>query len=331
MFRSSVRDDRPAGGLRVHLRPLAGGRRRRPARGAPGRARGWRCWGEASHGTHEFYAERRRLSQRLIRDTASMPWWWKPTGRMRGASTATSAAARTTASAAAAVRLRALPDLDVAQHGDGGLRRVAARAQPRPAGLAPGAASTAWTCTACTPRSRRCWTTWTDVDPRRRGARAAATACFDHFGEDSQAYGYAASFGMKSSCEDEVIQQLREMNGARPTCWPAPARTVRPVHAQQNARWCATRRSTTAPCSTAGSRPGTCGTATWWRRCRRWRSTWPADGRRPHGRVGAQLASGRRERDRDGRHRRVERGPAGARPLGRGPPCWWASARTTAR
>jgi erythromycin esterase-like protein len=50
------------------------------------------------------------------------------------------------------------------------------------------------------------------TDPEAAQRARSRYACFDHFGEDSQAYGYAASFGMKSSCEDEVIAQLREMN-----------------------------------------------------------------------------------------------------------------------
>ena len=50
----------------------------------------------------------------------------------------------------------------------------------------------------------------------REDAEAAQRAryrysCFDHAAEDSQAYGYAASFGMAPSCEDGVVQQLREM------------------------------------------------------------------------------------------------------------------------
>ena len=49
-------------------------------------------------------------------------------------------------------------------------------------------------------------------DPESARRARARYACFDHFGDDSQAYGYAASFGMQPSCEDEVIQQLREMN-----------------------------------------------------------------------------------------------------------------------
>ena len=37
-------------------------------------------------------------------------------------------------------------------------------------------------------------------------------ACFDHFGEDVQAYGYATGFGIADSCEEEVVSQLVEMH-----------------------------------------------------------------------------------------------------------------------
>lgn len=38
--------------------------------------------GEASHGTHEFYAARAELTKRLIDEKkASAPWRWKQTGR----------------------------------------------------------------------------------------------------------------------------------------------------------------------------------------------------------------------------------------------------------
>jgi erythromycin esterase-like protein len=50
----------------------------------------------------------------------------------------------------------------------------------------------------------------------KNDAAAAARArfrysCFDQFGEDSQAYGYSAGFGMTESCEHAVIDQLLEM------------------------------------------------------------------------------------------------------------------------
>ncbi|WP_341528182.1 erythromycin esterase family protein [Nostoc sp. UHCC 0302] len=36
-------------------------------------------------------------------------------------------------------------------------------------------------------------------------------SCFEHFGEDAQTYGYATSFGLTKSCEEEVVNQLREL------------------------------------------------------------------------------------------------------------------------
>ena len=36
-------------------------------------------------------------------------------------------------------------------------------------------------------------------------------ACFDHFGTDLQAYGYATSFGLSESCEGEAIKALLEL------------------------------------------------------------------------------------------------------------------------
>ncbi len=45
------------------------------------------------------------------------------------------------------------------------------------------------------------------------GARRARArySCFDHFGEDLQAYGYATGFGLSESCENEAIDQLLEL------------------------------------------------------------------------------------------------------------------------
>jgi erythromycin esterase-like protein len=49
------------------------------------------------------------------------------------------------------------------------------------------------------------------VDPEGAKRARYRYACFDHFEEDTQAYGYAASFGLTKSCEDEVVGQLVEM------------------------------------------------------------------------------------------------------------------------
>jgi erythromycin esterase-like protein len=50
------------------------------------------------------------------------------------------------------------------------------------------------------------------VDPD--GARRAREryACFDHFGEDTKAYGYATGLGIADSCEEEVVNQLVELH-----------------------------------------------------------------------------------------------------------------------
>ncbi len=49
------------------------------------------------------------------------------------------------------------------------------------------------------------------VDPEAGRRARYRYSCFEHFGEDSQAYGYAASFDLERSCEDEAITQLLEM------------------------------------------------------------------------------------------------------------------------
>ncbi len=36
-------------------------------------------------------------------------------------------------------------------------------------------------------------------------------SCFEHFGEDPQAYGYASSFGFSAPCANEVVEQLAEL------------------------------------------------------------------------------------------------------------------------
>ena len=49
------------------------------------------------------------------------------------------------------------------------------------------------------------------VDPEAARRARSRYSCFEHFGENSQAYGYAATFGMTESCEQEVLGQLSEL------------------------------------------------------------------------------------------------------------------------
>jgi erythromycin esterase-like protein len=49
------------------------------------------------------------------------------------------------------------------------------------------------------------------VDPEAAKRARYRYSCFEHFGEDTQAYGYAAEFGLTQSCENQAIEQLLEL------------------------------------------------------------------------------------------------------------------------
>jgi erythromycin esterase-like protein len=49
------------------------------------------------------------------------------------------------------------------------------------------------------------------VDPAAARRAERRYACFDQFGEDPQAYGYAAAAGLSPTCEAQVIEQLVEL------------------------------------------------------------------------------------------------------------------------
>ena len=49
------------------------------------------------------------------------------------------------------------------------------------------------------------------IDPEGATRARERYACFDRFGDDSQAYGYAATVGLSRSCEDDVVAQLVEL------------------------------------------------------------------------------------------------------------------------
>lgn len=49
------------------------------------------------------------------------------------------------------------------------------------------------------------------IDPAAAARARWRYGCFDHFGDDSQAYGYAAGIGLAGSCEDDVVAQLRDL------------------------------------------------------------------------------------------------------------------------
>jgi erythromycin esterase-like protein len=49
------------------------------------------------------------------------------------------------------------------------------------------------------------------VDPAAADRARYRYGCFEDFGEDTQAYGYAATIGLTRSCEDDVVAQLVDL------------------------------------------------------------------------------------------------------------------------
>jgi erythromycin esterase-like protein len=238
MFRSSVRDDTTLlERLRPHLRPLpgaAGDDADLVARLARARLA---LLGEASHGTHEFYAERVALSRRLITEhgfnavvvEADWPDAWRVNRYVRGRSEDRNAEA-------ALSGFERFPTWmwrnTVVRDFVEWLREYNAG---RPASQQAGFYGMDLYSMYSSMAAVLAYLDRADPEAARRAR--SRYACFDHFGEDSQAYGYAASFGMKSHCEDEVIQQLREMN-RRAADFMAGSGEDRAelFYAQQNAR-----------------------------------------------------------------------------------------------
>jgi erythromycin esterase-like protein len=76
------------------------------------------------------------------------------------------------------------------------------------------------------------------VDPEAARRARFRYACFENFGEDTQAYGYAASFGLSKSCENEAIAQWMEMRRRAADLANRDGRVARDAFffAEQNAR-----------------------------------------------------------------------------------------------
>lgn len=237
MNATPLREDALLQGLRGQLRPL-------PAAAADddllvaqlGRAR-LALLGEASHGTHEFYAERAALSQRLVREhgfqaivvEADWPDAWRVDRYIRGIS----------GDKDAEQALSGFERFPTWMWRNTEVRDFVEWLREHNSALPPSRQVGFYGIDLYSLyASMRAVLDYLDrVDPEAAQRARSRYACFDHFGEDSQAYGYAASFGLQSSCEDEVIQQLRDMN-RRTAEFLAGSATDRAdlFYAQQNAR-----------------------------------------------------------------------------------------------
>ncbi|AEG93139.1 erythromycin esterase family protein [Ramlibacter tataouinensis] len=193
--------------------------------------------GEASHGTHEFYAMRAALTQRLVAERgfnavvveADWPDAWRVNRYVRGLSGDRSADE-------ALAGFRRFPTWmwsnTVVRDFARSLRRHNLGVAPeRQAGFYGMDLYSLFGSIEAVLRYLEA----TDPEEARRARERYA--CFDHFGRDSQAYGYVAGQGLRPGCEDQVAQQLRELmeHAAQRSGAPGHARDEA-FHAEQNAR-----------------------------------------------------------------------------------------------
>ena len=208
---SSLKDAALLDGLRTHAQALRGDAHRYDGLLALiGDAR-FALLGEASHGTQEFYVERAEITKRLIMEKrfnavaveADWPDAWRVNRYVRGLSDDVDADAalsgfqrfpswmwRNTVVRDFIEWLRAHnakvgPERQVGFYGLD-LYSLFSSIQAVLAYLAK-------------------------VDPEAARLARARYACFDHAGENAQAYGYAAAFGLDNSCEDAVVKVLGDM------------------------------------------------------------------------------------------------------------------------
>lgn len=194
--------------------------------------------GEASHGTHEFYRVRAEITKRLIREQgftslaveADWPDAYRVNRYVRGRSADDDAEA-------ALSGFRRFPqwmwrNADVLDFV--GWLRAHNDAQPAARrvgfyGLDLYALHSSIQAVLAYLRI---------VDPAAAERAQARYACFDHFGVDPQAYGYATSVGLGPSCEAAVVAELTDLRRAAAE-YAARDGRVEPddfFYAEQNAR-----------------------------------------------------------------------------------------------
>ena len=165
--------------------------------------------GEASHGTHEFYSIRAKITRRLIREkgfnAVAVEADWPDAYRINRYVRATSGDRDAIDALGDFKRFpawmwRNADVLDfvgwLRDHNDAASRKV---------GFYGVDLYSLYTSMAAVIE-------YLDkVDPEAARRARYRYGCFEHAGEDPQSYGYAASFGLTPTCEREVVQQLVEL------------------------------------------------------------------------------------------------------------------------
>jgi erythromycin esterase-like protein len=165
--------------------------------------------GEATHGTHEFYEERARITQRLIRDkgftAVAVEADWPDAYRVNRYVRAQGSDANAVEALSGFERFPAWMwrNQDVSSF----VEWLRGHNDASGAGVGFYGLDLYSMFTSMQEVLK-----YLDkVDPNAAAAARQHYGCFDHYYEDSQHYGYAAGMGMASSCEQGVIDTLQQL------------------------------------------------------------------------------------------------------------------------
>lgn len=194
--------------------------------------------GEATHGTHEFYEQRARITQRLISEkgftAVAVEADWPDAYRVNR-------------------YVRADSDDGDAASALGGFRRFPSwmwrnadvvsfidwlRAWNDDQGAAARAGFYGLDLYSLFTSMEEVLRYLEQVDPEGAGEARKRYACFDHYGDDSRQYAYAAGLGSSESCQREVIAQLQQIQQRAATYMQRDGIAASDAffYAQQNAR-----------------------------------------------------------------------------------------------
>lgn len=196
--------------------------------------------GEASHGTHEFYRERASLTQRLITelgfDAVAVEADWPDAYRINRYVRAQAGADRDAESA-----LGSFHRFPRWMWRNGVVRDFVAWLREWNDTRSAGGVKTGFYGLDLYSLSASIDSVigYLDkVDPEGANRARARYACFDHFGDDPQVYGYQTALGIAEPCENEAVGQLVEMQRRAGELANRDGRVARDefFFAEQNAR-----------------------------------------------------------------------------------------------
>lgn len=194
--------------------------------------------GESTHGTHEFYAERARITERLIREKgfcavaveADWPDAYRVNRYVRAAGSDHSALA-------ALDGFHRFPswmwrNTDVLRFVDSLRTHNDALPGERRVGFYGLDLYSLYSSIAEVLHYLD------QVDPDAARTARERYACFDHYDEDSQAYGHAAASGLSEACEAGAVAQLHQLQQRAAAYMQQDGASAEDAffHAQQNAR-----------------------------------------------------------------------------------------------